>query len=165
MSTWKAGLGRTGTLIALYLMKHKAFTARESIAWLRICRPGSVIGPQQSYLVSQESRMHELGSRGARGLGEKSSPEELKSPSGEFFSSSPLLPLLPPRRGQQRDAADYPQREPRQRATTSASASHLADMVRHGMHVRASLRVLRASMRLAPHTSAAHHVIATEQSS
>ena len=43
----KAGLGRTGTLIALYLMKHYGFTARESIAWLRIVRAGSVIGNQQ----------------------------------------------------------------------------------------------------------------------
>ena len=34
-----AGLGRTGTLICLYLMKHKRFTGREAIAWLRICRP------------------------------------------------------------------------------------------------------------------------------
>ena len=43
----KAGLGRTGTLIALYLMKHYGFTAREAIAWLRIVRAGSVIGNQQ----------------------------------------------------------------------------------------------------------------------
>ena len=33
-----AGLGRTGTLIALYLMKHQLFTACQAIAWLRICR-------------------------------------------------------------------------------------------------------------------------------
>lgn len=46
----KAGLGRTGTLIACYLMKHFKFTAAESISWLRICRPGSVIGPQQNFL-------------------------------------------------------------------------------------------------------------------
>jgi cell division cycle 14 len=46
----KAGLGRTGTLIACYMMKHYKFTAAEAIAWLRICRPGSVIGPQQNFL-------------------------------------------------------------------------------------------------------------------
>lgn len=46
-----AGLGRTGTLIGCYLMKHYRMTAAESIAWLRICRPGSVIGPQQQFLV------------------------------------------------------------------------------------------------------------------
>ena len=31
----KAGLGRTGTLIAFYMMKHYCFTAREAIGWLR----------------------------------------------------------------------------------------------------------------------------------
>uniref|UniRef100_A0A665TLU3 protein-tyrosine-phosphatase n=1 Tax=Echeneis naucrates TaxID=173247 RepID=A0A665TLU3_ECHNA len=40
----KAGLGRTGTLIGCYLMKHFRFTAAEAIAWIRICRPGSIIG-------------------------------------------------------------------------------------------------------------------------
>uniref|UniRef100_A0A671XVH6 Uncharacterized protein n=1 Tax=Sparus aurata TaxID=8175 RepID=A0A671XVH6_SPAAU len=34
----KAGLGRTGTLIGCYLMKHFRFTAAEAIAWIRICR-------------------------------------------------------------------------------------------------------------------------------
>ena len=46
----KAGLGRTGTLIALHLMRDSGFAAREAIAWLRIMRPGSVIGEQQHYL-------------------------------------------------------------------------------------------------------------------
>jgi cell division cycle 14 len=51
----KAGLGRTGTLIALYLMRSHGFTARQAIAWLRIMRPGSVIGEQQHYLCGVES--------------------------------------------------------------------------------------------------------------
>lgn len=45
-----AGLGRTGTLISMYLMKHNGFTASECIGWCRIVRPGSIIGPQQHYL-------------------------------------------------------------------------------------------------------------------
>lgn len=45
-----AGLGRTGTLIAVWMMQEHDLTARECIAWLRICRPGSVIGPQQHFL-------------------------------------------------------------------------------------------------------------------
>lgn len=45
-----AGLGRTGTLIGCYLMKRYCFTAAEAIGWIRICRPGSVIGPQQNFL-------------------------------------------------------------------------------------------------------------------
>ncbi|THD23888.1 Dual specificity protein phosphatase CDC14A, partial [Fasciola hepatica] len=51
----KAGLGRTGTLIACYLMKHYKFNSREAIAWCRICRPGSIIGPQQHWLDVVES--------------------------------------------------------------------------------------------------------------
>lgn len=45
-----AGLGRTGTLIACYMMKHYRMTAHETIAWLRICRPGCVIGHQQTWV-------------------------------------------------------------------------------------------------------------------
>lgn len=47
---WVAGLGRTGTLIGCYLMKHYKFSAAEAISWIRIARPGSVIGQQQNYL-------------------------------------------------------------------------------------------------------------------
>ena len=36
-------LCRTGTLIALWLMRSHGFTAREAMGWLRIMRPGSVI--------------------------------------------------------------------------------------------------------------------------
>ncbi|XP_015917751.1 dual specificity protein phosphatase CDC14AB isoform X2 [Parasteatoda tepidariorum] len=50
----KAGLGRTGTLIACYIMKHHHFTAAEAIAWIRICRPGSVIGHQQHWLEEKQ---------------------------------------------------------------------------------------------------------------
>ncbi|XP_032427390.1 dual specificity protein phosphatase CDC14AB-like isoform X2 [Xiphophorus hellerii] len=53
----KAGLGRTGTLIGCYLMKHYRFTAAEAIAWTRICRPGSVIGPQQNFLEDKQASL------------------------------------------------------------------------------------------------------------
>ncbi|XP_019410403.1 PREDICTED: dual specificity protein phosphatase CDC14B isoform X4 [Crocodylus porosus] len=53
----KAGLGRTGTLIACYIMKHYRMTAAETIAWIRINRPGSVIGPQQHFLVEKQSEL------------------------------------------------------------------------------------------------------------
>ena len=51
----RAGLGRTGTLIALHLMRAEGFTARAAMGWLRIMRPGSVIGPQQHYLCACEA--------------------------------------------------------------------------------------------------------------
>lgn len=42
----KAGLGRTGSLIALYCMKHFGFPPAPFIGWIRIARPGSILGPQ-----------------------------------------------------------------------------------------------------------------------
>ncbi|GLI67909.1 hypothetical protein VaNZ11_012235 [Volvox africanus] len=66
----KAGLGRTGLLICLYIMKHYRFTAEEVIGYIRVCRPGSVIGPQQNFLREMEGRIWHEGElyRAARGL-------------------------------------------------------------------------------------------------
>jgi cell division cycle 14 len=47
----KAGLGRTGSLIACYAMKHYKFSAADFIGWIRIARPGSILGPQQHFLI------------------------------------------------------------------------------------------------------------------
>lgn len=41
----KAGLGRTGTLIGLWAMKHFQIPAEPFIGWIRIARPGSILGP------------------------------------------------------------------------------------------------------------------------
>ena len=59
----KAGLGRTGSLIGAYMMKVHNFTPKEAIAWMRIVRPGSVIGPQQHWLEQIHPRMKRLGDR------------------------------------------------------------------------------------------------------
>ncbi|RNF09366.1 tyrosine phosphatase [Trypanosoma rangeli] len=53
----RAGLGRTGTLICVYMMRHFGLTARESIGWIRLCRPGSVMGVQQGFLERLERRL------------------------------------------------------------------------------------------------------------
>jgi protein-tyrosine phosphatase len=79
-----AGLGRTGTLIGLYMMKHHGFSANEAIGWLRICRPGSVIGPQQQFLADEEKRMHRLGAEQTPGLGDN------------FDTLSPVSSCVPP---------------------------------------------------------------------
>ncbi|KAL5280929.1 CDC14A family protein [Megaselia abdita] len=50
----KAGLGRTGSLIGAYIMKHYNFSALEAIAWIRLCRPGSVIGHQQQWMEDKQ---------------------------------------------------------------------------------------------------------------
>lgn len=55
----KAGLGRTGTLAGCFLIKRFQFTAAEAIGWIRICRPGSIIGPQQQYLIRYWQRVHQ----------------------------------------------------------------------------------------------------------
>lgn len=56
----KAGLGRTGSLIACYAMKHYKFNAPDFIGWIRISRPGSILGPQQQFLCDKESYFHSL---------------------------------------------------------------------------------------------------------
>lgn len=53
----KAGLGRTGTLIGLWAMKHYKIPARLWIGWNRLVRPGSILGPQQKFLIDMEEEM------------------------------------------------------------------------------------------------------------
>lgn len=79
----KAGLGRTGTLIGIYAMKHFKFPAAYFIGWIRIARPGSILGPQQHYLI-QEERKYLQGniSRGVKNV-EMSPDEKRKSIYGE----------------------------------------------------------------------------------
>jgi cell division cycle 14 len=62
----KAGLGRTGTLIAVQLMRSHGFTARAAMGWLRLMRPGSVIGEQQGFLCSVQ-RIREEKAAARRG--------------------------------------------------------------------------------------------------
>ncbi|EED79330.1 candidate tyrosine protein phosphatase [Postia placenta Mad-698-R] len=50
----KAGLGRTGTLVGAYLIWKYGFTASEAIAFMRIARPGCVVGPQQQYMYLKQ---------------------------------------------------------------------------------------------------------------
>merc|ERR1712194_386055 len=58
----KAGLGRTGTLIGAYVMKHYKMPAKMFIAWNRLARPGSILGPQQRYLCDIEAQMFSMPS-------------------------------------------------------------------------------------------------------
>mmetsp|Transcript_119248 Transcript_119248/g.338112 ORF Transcript_119248/g.338112 Transcript_119248/m.338112 type:complete len:466 (-) Transcript_119248:95-1492(-) len=69
----KAGLGRTGTLIGLYAMKHFQFPARAFIGWNRICRPGSILGPQQQFLLDMQNDMFQAGAAMRRPLAPPSS--------------------------------------------------------------------------------------------
>ena len=69
----KAGLGRTGTLIAIYAMKHYRFPARAFIGYIRICRPGSFLGPQQAFLLQEQDKYFKIGDqyRSKKGLGDE----------------------------------------------------------------------------------------------
>ncbi|XP_019711365.1 dual specificity protein phosphatase CDC14AB isoform X2 [Hippocampus comes] len=71
----KAGLGRTGTLIGCYLIKHYRFSAAEAVAWIRICRPGSVIGPQQHFLEEKQAWLWLLGDH-QRSQGSKAAEDD-----------------------------------------------------------------------------------------
>jgi cell division cycle 14 len=68
----KAGLGRTGTNICAYMIKHLNYSVRESVAWNRVCRPGSVVGPQQQFLCSIEDKLRSEGAlyREKRAMGQ-----------------------------------------------------------------------------------------------
>ncbi|DBB04022.1 TPA: hypothetical protein ACH3X1_013082 [Trebouxia sp. C0004] len=57
----KAGLGRTGVLICSYLIKHHDFTPEEAIGYIRVCRPGSVIGLQQNHLLAKHAQLQQAG--------------------------------------------------------------------------------------------------------
>jgi hypothetical protein len=56
----RSGLGRTGTMICIYLMYKHGFPAKEAIAWTRLCRPGSVLGIQQQFLVDLAPTLKKL---------------------------------------------------------------------------------------------------------
>lgn len=62
----KAGLGRTGCLIGLYAMKHYGFPPAAFTGWIRIARPGSILGPQQQYLIQMDQRMMAAGGESKR---------------------------------------------------------------------------------------------------
>ena len=56
----KAGLGRTGSLIAAYALKHYKFCSADFIGYIRLMRPGSILGPQQQFLVDKQAYFHQM---------------------------------------------------------------------------------------------------------
>ncbi len=82
----KAGLGRTGTNIAAYMMKHYGYTAKEATAWSRICRPGCIVGPQQQFLEGIQDKMFQEGQQ-YREKNRLSLPQTLAIPSATTGTS------------------------------------------------------------------------------
>ncbi|CAN8027740.1 unnamed protein product [Ixodes persulcatus] len=97
----KAGLGRTGTLIACYIMKHYRFTAAESIAWIRICRPGSIIGHQQHWLEGKQDYLWLQGDifRSQQTSNQRNNNNVNNANSGNERGSSARRSLSPHNRG------------------------------------------------------------------
>ncbi len=59
-----AGIGRTGTVLAVFLKESKGVSIREAIALLRSKRPGSVEFQQERFLLEHENDLDEVqGSR------------------------------------------------------------------------------------------------------
>ncbi len=58
-----AGLGRTGSLIGAYMVRTHGFSALEAMGWLRVVRPGSVIGDQQRFLCAYEAAIRSTAAR------------------------------------------------------------------------------------------------------
>ncbi|KAI3641762.1 hypothetical protein MIR68_000206 [Amoeboaphelidium protococcarum] len=69
----KAGLGRTGSLICCWMIRTLGWTAKDCISWIRVMRPGSVVGPQQNWLESMEQKLKALGRQEAARYNTKSS--------------------------------------------------------------------------------------------
>lgn len=86
----KAGLGRTGTCIGAYIMKHFRFTAREVIAWMRMCRPGMVIGPQQHFMEKIQPIMWQEG----EAAGHIERPMATKPVGDSIMKAAPASPMV-----------------------------------------------------------------------
>jgi cell division cycle 14 len=85
----KAGLGRTGTNICAYMVKHLGYSVRESVAWHRVCRPGAIVGPQQQYLCSIEDKLKSEG----RTFAERKALEKSKRGLKEAVPASMVTPM------------------------------------------------------------------------
>jgi cell division cycle 14 len=88
----KAGLGRTATLIGCYAIKHFEFTGLEFIGWARLCRPGSVLGPQQQFLQDRYDNIH-----GNISTKNRTNEEKHKAKYGDYGQSLRLLTRSIPR--------------------------------------------------------------------
>lgn len=99
----KAGLGRTGTLIGCYVIQNHGFTALEFLGWCRICRPGSVLGPQQYFLCEYEEMVAKKGKKNEicriksptlPNRGEKTLFEKYKAKFGDMGQADRLMQIM-----------------------------------------------------------------------
>nr|XP_031862049.1 uncharacterized protein CI109_002462 [Kwoniella shandongensis]KAA5529121.1 hypothetical protein CI109_002462 [Kwoniella shandongensis] len=90
----KAGLGRTGVLIGAYLIYKYQFTAQEAIGYMRIVRPGMVVGPQQQYMVMKQMVWAGWAARdqALKELGKPASQEQLNPLATPPTETNAVLP-------------------------------------------------------------------------
>ncbi|WVW81277.1 hypothetical protein I302_103268 [Kwoniella bestiolae CBS 10118] len=82
----KAGLGRTGVLIGAYLIYKYQFSAQEVIGFMRIVRPGMVVGPQQHYMLINQMKWSGWAAR----------DQLLRELAAEAAAKEPVNPLATP---------------------------------------------------------------------
>ena len=84
----KAGLGRTGVLIGAYLIWRHGFSASEVIGFMRMMRPGCVVGPQQHFMYENFAEWIRWG---VRDLALKQARETLAAEREELIRQGRLL--------------------------------------------------------------------------
>lgn len=108
----KAGLGRTGCLIGAHLIYTHGFTANECIGYMRIIRPGMVVGPQQHWLYLHQNDFRDW--RHTMCLDNR--PEE-------FIGG--LFPLVPYEEFKARMKQEAKQRKLQQQQHINSSVTHM----------------------------------------
>jgi cell division cycle 14 len=142
----RAGLGRTGTLAAVYLMATHGFAAREAMGWLRIVRPGSVIGEQQRFLCDLEGLLSGLLAAGEHlDEGSDSDAEQGADSSPPPASGSAGDPPAPGAAGARRAA----------QARQVAAASGSSDRVRAALRQREAVAAAADASDDAPEAGSA----------
>ncbi|EPX73164.1 Cdc14-like protein phosphatase Clp1/Flp1 [Schizosaccharomyces octosporus yFS286] len=139
----KAGLGRTGCLIGAYLIYKHSFTANEVISYMRIMRPGMVVGPQQHWLhINQvQIRAYYYEKAMAKAIQQALAAEPLATPprqplhasNGVALQNQVSTPLPEPTPGQPRKISGHhgmpsPQRLP---ATSTRLNEKLRSVSKH----------------------------------
>jgi len=88
-----AGLGRTATMIGCYMIKHYNFTSRAVCGWLKLCRRGSVMGPQHFFLDKYQVDLENMQNSASvlEGAQAKSSSSEMIN---ARFSRAVISPMV-----------------------------------------------------------------------
>lgn len=131
----KAGLGRTGVLICAYMIKHFGFSAEEAMGYIRVCRPGSVIGPQQHYLAHYGPALQRLGQemRAAKGLDAPNGRIEIRADATAAAQARPAPPAptaAPPASPQRGPGPGAQAAAPMRRSPRTGAAQAAAQLAR-----------------------------------